>query len=267
MDTVVQWNIRGFRSNFEELKLLLNRSQSAVVAQQECRLGEGQLPPRGYTLLLLRGKLMPHKWENCMTIDKYSWGYRANARLSDYYTVEELLKELITTVSLGGNLLINIGPTSYGEIAPIFEERLSQLGDWLSVNGEAIYKTQVWSHQNDSHTKDVWYTAKNGSSGQTTVYALLLTWPKTEILILADPVPSTATRVTLLGVSQPLSWSAAEQGKGIKIAVPSLPINKMPCKWAWVLKLEDLQNQKIKINPMKFSQHHKSIAMRKERGF
>ncbi|GFO49496.1 RNA-directed DNA polymerase from mobile element jockey [Plakobranchus ocellatus] len=55
MDTVVQWNIRGFRSNFEELKLLLNRSQSAVVALQECRLGEGQVPPRGYTLLLPLG--------------------------------------------------------------------------------------------------------------------------------------------------------------------------------------------------------------------
>ncbi|GFO04556.1 RNA-directed DNA polymerase from mobile element jockey [Plakobranchus ocellatus] len=55
MDTVVQWNIRGFRSNFEELKLLLNQSQSAVVALQECRLGEGQVPPRGYTLLLPRG--------------------------------------------------------------------------------------------------------------------------------------------------------------------------------------------------------------------
>ncbi|GFN87445.1 RNA-directed DNA polymerase from mobile element jockey [Plakobranchus ocellatus] len=55
MDTVVQWNIRGLRSNFKELKLLLNRSQSAVVALQECRLGEGQVPPRGYTLLLPQG--------------------------------------------------------------------------------------------------------------------------------------------------------------------------------------------------------------------
>ncbi|GFO22632.1 RNA-directed DNA polymerase from mobile element jockey [Plakobranchus ocellatus] len=55
MDTVVQWNIRGFGSNFEELKLLLNRSQSAVVALQECRLGEGQVPPRDYTLLLPQG--------------------------------------------------------------------------------------------------------------------------------------------------------------------------------------------------------------------
>ncbi|GFN99326.1 Pol-like protein [Plakobranchus ocellatus] len=55
MDTVVQWNIRGFRSSFEELKLLLNQSQSAVVALQECRLEERQLPSRGYTLLLPQG--------------------------------------------------------------------------------------------------------------------------------------------------------------------------------------------------------------------
>ncbi|GFO27411.1 ribonuclease hi [Plakobranchus ocellatus] len=54
MDTVVQWNICGFRSNFEELKLLLNRSQSAVVALREFRLGEGQSPPWGYALLLSR---------------------------------------------------------------------------------------------------------------------------------------------------------------------------------------------------------------------
>ncbi|GFO24754.1 RNA-directed DNA polymerase from mobile element jockey [Plakobranchus ocellatus] len=55
MDPMTQWNICGFRSNFEELKLLLNRSELAVVALQECRLVEGQLPPRGYTLLLLQG--------------------------------------------------------------------------------------------------------------------------------------------------------------------------------------------------------------------
>ncbi|GFO16293.1 hypothetical protein PoB_004279800 [Plakobranchus ocellatus] len=55
MDTVVQWNIRGLRSNFEELRLLLNRLQSAVVVLQKCRLGEGQSPPRGYTLLPPQG--------------------------------------------------------------------------------------------------------------------------------------------------------------------------------------------------------------------
>ena len=53
MDTesLVQWNIRGLRSNYEELKLLLNKTSTSVVALQDCKLGEEQLSPRGYALL------------------------------------------------------------------------------------------------------------------------------------------------------------------------------------------------------------------------
>lgn len=38
------------------------------------------------------GVLQKHKWENAMTIDKVSWGYRQNARLEDFLTVAELVK-------------------------------------------------------------------------------------------------------------------------------------------------------------------------------
>ena len=53
MDTenLVQWNIKGLRSNYEELKLLLNRTYTPIVALQDCKLGEEQLSLRGYTLL------------------------------------------------------------------------------------------------------------------------------------------------------------------------------------------------------------------------
>ena len=53
MDTenLVQWNIRGLRSNYEELKLLLNKTYTPIVALQDCKLGEEQLSPRGYALL------------------------------------------------------------------------------------------------------------------------------------------------------------------------------------------------------------------------
>jgi len=41
-------------------------------------------------------------------------------------------------------------------IAPIYEERLRQMGSWLAVNGEAIYASKPWKHQNDTVTSYVW---------------------------------------------------------------------------------------------------------------
>ncbi len=81
---------------------------------------------------------MPRKWENAMTLDRYSWGYRRNADIRDYLSVEELLRTLVETVSNGGNLLVNVGPTSDGTIPPVMQERLHQMGDFLAVNGEAV---------------------------------------------------------------------------------------------------------------------------------
>ena len=58
--------------------------------------------------------------------------------------------------SCGGNMLLNVGPTSDGRILPLFEERLRQMGSWLKVNGEGIYSTTPWSHQNDTLNPHVW---------------------------------------------------------------------------------------------------------------
>ena len=58
--------------------------------------------------------------------------------------------------SCGGNMLMNVGPTHEGLIDPIFEERLRQMGSWLQVNGEAIYKSRPWTFQNDTVTRGIW---------------------------------------------------------------------------------------------------------------
>jgi len=70
---------------------------------------------------------------------------------------------IILYCSCGGNILINVGPTADGIIAPIFEERLYQLGGWLKVNGEAIYASKPWKHQNDTVTPYVWLVLNVGS--------------------------------------------------------------------------------------------------------
>lgn len=91
-----------------------------------------------------------------MTIDSKSWGFRREARLADFLTIQELIANLASTISCGGNLLMNIGPAHDGRITPIFEERLTQMGQFVEVNKEAIFGTKPWIYQNDTITPDIW---------------------------------------------------------------------------------------------------------------
>ncbi|XP_011690616.1 PREDICTED: alpha-L-fucosidase-like [Wasmannia auropunctata] len=175
------------------------------------------------------GVLQSHKWENCMTIDKKSWGYRRNAVLSEYYTLAGLVKELVITVSCGGNLLMNVGPTKDGIITPIYEERLRGMGAWLAVNGEAIYDTKPWKVQNDTLTGSVWYTL---SKNEKQLYASILEWPDDNILLLGSLKLSNNSQIHLLGYSLIISWK--ESDNKLKI---SLPANAHKGQPAWVLKI------------------------------
>lgn len=186
------------------------------------------------------GTLVEHKWENAMTVDKDSWGYRRNARLADYHTIEELLAELSSTVSCNGNFLLNVGPTSDGVILPAFEERLTQMGTWLEVNGEAIYGSRPWRSQNDTVTPGVWYTSKND-----TVYAIVLKWPKNNKLALGSLSLRKGASVTMLGLDgydlTPYSALTPENWINVGLTVitfPPLTPDLLPTPWAWVLKIQ-----------------------------
>ncbi len=75
-------------------------------------------------------------WETCQTLNG-SWGYdRDNV---NWKSPEVLVKVLIDTVSKGGNLLLNVGPTARGEFDPIARETLAQIGEWVHRHGRSIY--------------------------------------------------------------------------------------------------------------------------------
>ncbi|XP_005097744.3 alpha-L-fucosidase [Aplysia californica] len=186
--------------------------------------------------------LIKHKWENAMTIDRQSWGFRRRANVADILSIEELLEELITTISCNGNVLLNVGPTHDGMIGVIYQERLHQLGSWLKVNGEGVYSSRPWTYQNDTVTPGVWYTSKSKSQPPA-VYAFLLQWPEKGMLYLNSPFPTEKTEVTLLGYSGPsFKWTSQPTQQGIHITFPALNVKQMPCKWAWVLKMTNIKN-------------------------
>jgi alpha-L-fucosidase len=82
----------------------------------------------------INGKKIP--WETCQTFSG-SWGY-----FRDEYTWKssaQLLDLLIESVSKGGNLLLNVGPTARGAIDPRAQARLKAIGDWMKLNSRSIY--------------------------------------------------------------------------------------------------------------------------------
>lgn len=75
-------------------------------------------------------------WETCQTLNG-SWGYdRDNV---NWKSTEVLVQLLIDTVSKGGNLLLNVGPTARGEFDPVARETLAEIGGWTRQHGRSIY--------------------------------------------------------------------------------------------------------------------------------
>ncbi|MCD7973304.1 MAG: alpha-L-fucosidase [Candidatus Azobacteroides sp.] len=173
--------------------------------------------------------LFTHPWEECRGIAG-SFGYNRNENLEDYSSGKELIHILIDKVARGGNLLLNIGPTADGRIPVIMQQRLAEIGEWLSVNGEAIYDTRQWEHAVPGMSKNGIYFTKK----EKDLYVIVTEWNKKPVTIKNINNPK---RLTLLGSNKKIN--AVYKNNTLTIQPPSLEIMDIPCQHAWVYKLEN----------------------------
>jgi len=190
----------------------------------------------------------------------YSFGYSRTETLADYNSTQQLVYMLVDIVSRGGNFLLDIGPTADGRIPVIMQERLAGIGDWLAINGEAIYGTKSWT-KTCQWTKgevrdakrgrykvkyDIMKLTVNPDQGQASkeifftqkgndLYAICPLYPEDK-LIVKDVTLSPGSSVTLLGYEVPLTWE--NKGKDLVIDVPALTASTVPCKYAWTFKIQ-----------------------------
>jgi len=129
----------------------------------------------------------PYYWQSDTSTARNSWCYTEN---NIYKDTREILWDLIDVVSKNGRLLLNVGPKANGEIAPQDVKILTEIGDWMVLNSEAIYHTRPWRLSQEGPTlilegqftdgeskhftsKDIRYTC-NGAH----IYATVMQWPE-----------------------------------------------------------------------------------------
>lgn len=156
------------------------------------------------------------KWESCRGVG-FSFGYNQLEGPAHYLTETDLIHSFVDIVSKNGNLLLNIGPMADGTVPPIQRDRLLALGNWLAVNGDAIYDTEPW-HVADGTTggeTPVRFTQKAGA-----LYATLLGTPTGSSFILKGVRLDPAATVHLLGSQAALAWQPHDDGVVLKLAQP-----------------------------------------------
>lgn len=182
--------------------------------------------------------LPSYKFENAFTLDKKSWGYRREMQLEDVLTFKEILSEFIFTISIGGNVLINAGPTKEGTFDILFQEKFHQIGQWLKIYGESVYSTKACPYQNQQKLR---FTCKGNI-----IYVFFLEWPINNTIEINDlQQNSLDPTVKLIGVPKSLIFQFKN---GVLSAILDVFHNELPNHDGWVLKLTGFSMTKMSDN-------------------
>ena len=121
----------------EELVKMLRKSNPNVIINSRIQgYGDYATPEQGIPVR----KPADRWWELCQTIND-SWGYQPNDR--NFKTNYQLLRTFVDCLSMGGNLLLDLGPREDGTIPQEEIDALRHLGKWIKKHKEAVYETRA----------------------------------------------------------------------------------------------------------------------------
>ena len=181
-------------------------------------------------------KIKPEPWQTDTSTGP--WFYNPGGQ----YSATQTIHELVDIVSKNGNLLLNIPQKPDGSLDAAAEQMLVEMGDWMRINGEAIFGTRPWtifgegpSSLKKSHfdeatantASDLRFTCKG-----TDLYVTVLGLPKKEVVIrsLSSDSPlvqGKISRVSLLGYSGDLQTERT--ARGLVIPLPELALKSALC--------------------------------------
>ncbi len=198
---------------------------------------------------LERARMSEKKEFPWLTDDSIDWDSWCNVSDPHYKTTNRLIDFLIDVVSKNGGVLLNITPRADGSIPEEVKTRLIEMGQWLKLNGEAIYGTRTWdiygegpqkiteghlSEKNNAEatSEDIRYTVKGDY-----LYATTLDWPGSSLTVhtlgtKAGILKNQIESVEMIGNEGKLTWIMTPDGLVVK-----MPENK-PCDFAYVLKIK-----------------------------
>ena len=173
-------------------------------------------------------------WAECRGIGR-SFAFNRNEPLSNYLTSDSLIRHFVKLVAAGGGMTLNVGPDADGTIPMLQQERLIDLGNWLKVNGEAIYGSRPFRKMCERDST-IYYTRNNGN-----LYAIATHLDGNTIILKNIPRPGLLSQVKLLGCDKHISHYYFAGSLYIRLNNLTFEdINKT--KGAWVFRITKYDN-------------------------
>lgn len=205
----------------------LERDMTVVLQSKNLRYPS--YPKGTHMLDLERSKIdsiRKENWQTDTSIGKNSWFYSKDWMPKE---AKDLIADLVDIVSKNGSLLLNIGPTKEGIIPDDQKKTLLEIGDWLRINGEAIYGSTYWDVYGEGPTETkMGHLSEGKNSGFTekdirftthdeALYAIVLIPPTKDIQIRSLTKAKINIRsIELLGYEGEINFVQSASGTTIK---------------------------------------------------